>query len=156
MKILRGVCFFMLAAAILSCATLAQESERSAKILSLEGAVEVRLGSQKAWIPAEIGMVLGEGDVIKTRYDSYAVLNLDGSGETATVDITENSQLLLSELIKDESDDTETTLLDLAIGKILIKAQKLDTPESRFEVKTPTSVVGVRGTAFSVEVEAVE
>ena len=59
-------------------------------------------------------------------------------------------------LKKDEEGRVQTTLLDLAIGKILISAEKLDTPDSKFEVKTPTSVVGVRGTAFSVEVEAVE
>ena len=70
--------------------------------------------------------------------------------------MAENSQLMLRELKKDKRTGTENTLLDLAVGKILVKAQKLRDPDSKFEVKTPTSVVGVRGTNFSVQVEAVE
>lgn len=110
----------------------------------------------ETWITAEEGMVLNEGDIIKTREGSTVMLNLDGSGETATVDLAENSQLKLAELLKDEETGSEQTLLDLAIGEILIRAQKLHSEEERFEVKTPTTIVGVRGTTFAVEVEALD
>ena len=56
----------------------------------------------------------------------------------------------------DPKADTSKTLLDLAMGEILIKAQKVHGEKSQFEVKTPTSIVGVRGTTFNVKVEAVE
>ena len=72
------------------------------------------------------------------------------------VDVSEKSQLSLATLVKDTTSGLKKTLLDLAIGQVLIKAEKLDTPDSKFEVKTPTSVVGVRGTKFSVRVEALE
>ena len=132
-----------------------EEAKRSAKIISFKGKVEVRLVGKK-FIPAETGMVLGEGDIIRTYLGSSAIVNLDGSGETATVEVKEGSQLMLAELIADAEKQTKNTLLDLAIGKVLIKAQKLHSEESRFEVKTPTSVVGVRGTTFAVEVEALK
>jgi hypothetical protein len=68
----------------------------------------------------------------------------------------ENSQLQLTELKINKAEASETTLLDLALGAVLIKAEKLHSEKSRFEVKTPTSIVGVRGTTFSVAVEAEE
>jgi len=132
------------------------EGQRRAVIIDLEGEVEVKvLEEKRKTTPAQIGMVLYEGDVLITKADSYAVLKLEGR-EMATVEISEGSQLMLLELAEDRKKQTQSTLLDLAIGKLLIKVEKLLTEESKFEVKTPTSIVGVRGTIFSVEVEAIE
>ena len=111
---------------------------------------------QKTWIPAKVGMVLNQGDIIRTKKDSWALLNLDGAAETANLELKENSQLKLAELVENKKEATQTTLLDLALGEVLIKAKKLHSEKSRFEVKTPTSIVGVRGTTFSVSVEALE
>lgn len=155
MRILKIFCILAL---MLSMASIgyAEEIKRKAKVIEFAGNVEVRSKDADSWRVVEEGTVLSEGDIIKTGSDSNATLNLNGMGETATVDIEENSQLMLSELLISEDDQREETLLDLAIGKILIKAKKLDTADSRFEVKTPTSIVGVRGTEFAVEVEALE
>lgn len=132
------------------------EGQRRAVITELEGKVEVKvLEKKRKTLPAQIGMVLYEGDVLITKADSYAVLKLEGR-EMATVEISEGSQLMLLELTENKEKQTQNTLLDLAIGRILIKVEKLLTEESKFEVKTPTSIVGVRGTIFSVEVEAIE
>ena len=143
---------------MLSLATFgfAQGPQRTGKIIELKGSVDVKPLGKEMWIPAAKDMTLKQGDSIRTRDKSTAILNLNGSGETATVEINENSQLQLEELIKDSYSGAEQTLLDLSLGKILIKAKKLHSERSKFEVKTPTSVVGVRGTVFSVEVEVVE
>ena len=155
MKVLRLIC---IAALIVSVASFsyAEEVKRTGKIMSVMGDVEIKLSSEDTWTRAEEGKVISEGDMLKTGNDSWVILNLNGSGETATVEVEPNSELMLAELIADKEMETENTLLDLAAGEIIIKAQKLHTPESRFEVKTPTSIVGVRGTKFSVKVEAVE
>lgn len=129
--------------------------KRTAAIIEVQGTVDVKTPSQD-WAPAKSGMVLNEGDIIRTQKDSVAVVNMDGNGETATVEIKQGSQVKLAELIADKEAGTESTLLDLALGDVLIKARKLDSEKSKFEVKTPTSVVGVRGTTFSVSVEAME
>ena len=155
MKILKIVPFLFVLVLLLSYQVSAQEAARTAEVIDLEGTVEVRpVGG--SWTPAEVGMILRERDIIKTRLDSSALLNLDGDGKTATVDISENSQLMIAELIGDKKAGTQKTLLDLAIGKILIRAKKLHSEEERFEVKTPTTIVGVRGTTFAVEVESLE
>ena len=139
----------------LSSLGFAEEVERTAKIIDLEGTVKAKLAGG-SWVPAEVGMLLHERDIIKTGHNSTAMLNLDGDGKTATVDISEDSHVMLAELIGDKEEGTQKTLLDLAIGKILIRAKKLHSEEEKFEVKTPTTIVGVRGTTFAVEVEALE
>ncbi|MBI4711294.1 MAG: FecR domain-containing protein, partial [Candidatus Omnitrophica bacterium] len=46
----------------------------------------------------------------------------------------------------------KTTLLDLALGKIVVDVEKLK-GNSKFEVRTPTALSGVRGTTFEVTVK---
>ena len=138
---------------LLSCVSLvcAEETMRIAKVSEFEGTVEMKIASN-AWAPAQKGAELKQGDIIRTKANSWAVLDIEGS----TVEVKQNSQMKLAELVADKAKDSQKTLLDLALGEVLIKAKKLDSEKSRFEVKTPTSIVGVRGTTFSVAVEAVE
>ena len=153
MKVARFLIILLLVAGMATFA-YCETATREAKLIDMQGSVTVRTaGGEK--IPGEIGMTLHEGDIVKTGADSFALVKLEGS-ETATVEVNANAQMLLSELQVDEEAGTQTTLLDLAIGKILIKADKVHNENSKFEVKTPTSVVGVRGTTFAVEVEGLE
>lgn len=156
MKILRAV--LVITAIVCLCSLgLTEEIKYTAEIVSFKGKVDVQVKGELIWIPAKIGMVLNEGDIVRTKEGSRAIMSLKGiAGEEATVEVEENSLLMLAELIKDEEKKTQKTLLDLAVGKILIKAKEMRSEESDFEVKTPTSVVGIRGTAFGVEVEALE
>ena len=142
---------------VLGLATLvfAAETKRMATLAEFSGAVEVKAADGN-WMAATPGMVLNQGDLLRTKAGSSAILNLDGDAKTAIVQVKENSQLALAELIEDQQMGTQKTLLDLALGSILIKAQKLHQEKSSFEIKTPTSIVGVRGTTFAVSVEAVE
>jgi len=153
MKTLRMVCVIMLVLGI-AVAGYAME-KRNAKIASLSGTAEIKRIGQAVWSPASTGMVLSEGDTLKTAAGSWALLNVD-NGKIAMVELKGGSQMLIAELAADPQTDTSQTLLDLAIGEVLIKAQKVHGESSKFEVKTPTSIVGVRGTTFNVKVEAVE
>jgi hypothetical protein len=155
MKVLKMTCVVALILGLATC-VYAAEGKRTAEIISLNGTAEVKLAGQTSWSPAQVGTILNEGDTLKTGLKSEAVLNVDGKGQTATVDVSENSNLLLSAMMLDQKAGTSRTLLDLAMGEILIMAQKVKGEQSKFEVKTPTSIVGVRGTTFRVKVEAVE
>jgi hypothetical protein len=134
---------------------LAENVKRVASIMEFQGTVEVKMGKAQ-WQAAQKGMILNPGDMIRTKKNSFALLNVDGKAETATVEVKENSQVKLAELLENKKDGTQSTLLDLSLGNILIKAKKLHSEKSKFEVKTPTSIVAVRGTTFSVAVEAIE
>jgi len=131
----------------------ADVTQRTATIVELEGEAQV-ITPENEKVPAEVGMSLTQGYAIKTGAESLVVVFLQGVSETANVEIKEKSELRLAELLEDKDIETQTTLLDLAIGEILITSKKLQAEKSKFEVKTPTSIVGVRGTTFSVSVEA--
>lgn len=141
----------MVAIAFMACSLCyAKDVSRTANISELKGTVEMKIAGGN-WTTANLGAVLKEGDSIRTGKDSIAILNVEGM-ETATVEVKPDSQVKLAELIQDKEAKTQKTLLDLSLGEILIKVQKLHSPNSKFEVKTPTSIVGVRGTTFSVSV----
>jgi hypothetical protein len=139
----------------LSLGVFAQGEQRIAIVAGIQGEVDAKINN-KDWSAVTVGMTLQQGDVIRTKANSFAVLNIDGDAQTAVVDVSENSQLMLKELLQNNEKQTQSTLLDLSIGKILIRAKKINQEKSKFEVKTPTSIVGVRGTTFSVAVEAEE
>jgi hypothetical protein len=147
-----GIIMALIAGAALPLS--AEQVKRQATITDITGEASVKLIAEKAWVPAAIGMTLTEGDTIKTKKGASLVLRLEGA-DTATVEVSEESELLLREFTEDKALNMQKTLLDLALGEVLIRAEKLS-PDSKFEVKTPSSVAGVRGTKFSVKVEAVE
>jgi len=155
MKILKVISIIALIA-LVACPAYTQEVKRTAKIMDITGGASVKMAGEAEWMTAENDMDLNQGDAIKTGPGSWVLLNIDGSAETATVEVDENSTLLIAELMKDEEDRTKKTLLDLAIGKIMITVEKVQEPKSKFEVKTPTSTVGVRGTKFAVQVSTLD
>lgn len=152
MKILKSLLIAALLTTMLAAGFAEQAPGRTAIITAVTGNAEAMpLGG--AWIDAARGMVLKEGDMIRTRAGSKIVLNLlDGNDQVAVVEIGEKTRLALAEMFRDDKDAARRTLLDLAMGEILIKAKKLHSERSKFEVKTPISFVGVRGTIFSVSV----
>lgn len=154
MKALKIICILFLIVNFVSWG-FAEDVKRVSKVIDVSGKVLVKPSGEKKWVPVQKGMIISEGDILKTQVNSWALLNLNGSGETATVEVEENSQLSFTELTKDDQ-GVEKTFLDLALGKLLIEAKKLESEKSKFEVKTPTSIVGVRGTTFAIEVEAMD
>lgn len=152
MRLFRFVCIIVLILALTaSCYAV---EKRTARVVSLDGSAEVKRMGETAWIPASVGMVLNEGDTIKTASKAWAMLNID-EGRVGTVEVKSGSQMMITELTASPETQASQTLLDLAIGEVLIRAKKVHGEGSKFEVKTPTSVVGVRGTTFNVKVEAV-
>jgi hypothetical protein len=89
-------------------------------------------------VPAEIGMTVGEGDVIETAGDAMAVISLvDG----AEIKLRENTTLSLDSLGRSVS-------VRLASGSVFSRVNRHLV--SGFSVKTETAVMGVRGTEFFV------
>lgn len=155
MKIIKLFCGTALLYGLL-VVSLAEGAQRTASIAEIKGIAEVKIIAQKNWVPAKLGMQLRQGDTIRTKENSWVVINVDGAAQTATVELKPNSQLKLAELLQNKTDASQATLLDLSLGEILIEAKKLHSEKSKFEVKTPTSIIGVRGTTFSVTVKAIE
>jgi hypothetical protein len=133
----------------------AEKTLRVAEVIEIEGAVEI-IGPDNAKQQATVGMEISEGYVVKTGDGALAVVYLNGVSETAEVEVKERTVMRIADFYEDRGDSTQETLLDIAVGEILITSKKLQAEKSKFQVKTPTSIVGVRGTTFSVSVKAKE
>ncbi|PIU40652.1 MAG: hypothetical protein COT00_00580 [Candidatus Omnitrophica bacterium CG07_land_8_20_14_0_80_50_8] len=95
--------------------------------------------------------MLAEGDAIKTGSDAEVRLELVGVAKTADITIRKETEFKFDTFRYNEAAKLDTTLLNVGVGSILVKAEKL-VGDSKFEVKTPTSIVGIRGTTFEVNV----
>jgi hypothetical protein len=95
-------------------------------------------------------MMILPGDEVKTAEKNSVEVLMDG-GKIGHVEIKEGSLFRIQQAETDSSTGDKTTILDLAIGKILVKVEALK-GNSKFEVRTPTALTGVRGTIFEVTV----
>ena len=116
--------------------------KETATITFIQGQAEVNLGGKGDWKPAQIGMNLGQKDIIRTLENSKMDLSFGAKGG---IRLEPNSQVGLAEYT------AEKTMLDLTVGKVLVTAAKLS-KDSQFEVQTPTAVASITGTQFLVEV----
>ena len=123
-----------------------------ARVLKISGVAEFRKAGDIRWDPLTKDSLLHEGDMVKTFKATQVVLEFYGNQKTAEVIVRESTEFVFNTFRHTKEDDLDNTLLDVSKGSILIKAEKLR-GESTFEVKTPTTTAGVRGTIFEVNVE---
>ena len=115
----------------------------SAKILSIEGDVQVvRAGGEKPFA-AFVNMRLAEGDRVITGTNGRAEIQMD---DEVIITLVENTRIYLSELRG--SGGAQQSSIGLQAGGVGSSVGKKLEENSRFEIKTPTAVMGVRGTEF--------
>ena len=122
-----------------------------AKVIKITGSAQFQKAGTAEWSTLQIGTALTEGDSVKTGEASEIIMELAGAKKTAEIVVRKNSQFVFKTFQHEEDSRIDTTLLDVSLGAVLVKAEKL-TGTSKFEVKTPTSIVGIRGTTFEVKV----
>jgi hypothetical protein len=135
------------AAFVLIFARACAAQEAVASIVKTQGKVETAAAGTEEWKHAPVGTALTNGMKIRTGREAEAlvqwkqghILKVFGMS-TVTIDRSEMNG------------DKENTRLDINNGKVFVKAHKLASDDSKFEVKTPTAIAGVRGTEFMVEV----
>lgn len=116
----------------------------AAEILSLEGKVEVKPAQEKAWKRAEVGTKVDIGDTIRTASRSKAHIALDKARKNI-ITLQEKSLLVLY-----SSNAVDLDQVALGHGLVYARIEKIKEGLT-FEVHTPSSVAGVRGTAGSVD-----
>ena len=122
-----------------------------AKVIEIKGTADYLSLGQTQWKPLEIGTLLYEGDKMRTLKDSSVIVETKGSAKTATMTVRKETEFTFKNFRHDDATKIDNTLLELEVGSVMVEAEKL-VGASRFEVKTPTSVVGIRGTKFEVNV----
>lgn len=148
----RILTFTILFLFIINIATpsFAEILQQNAKIIGVSGKVEFLRDGQTNWQEAKVGIILNVNDTIKTAKSSTAQLQLIEKGDKVIVD--EETSVKIIKLEKDTITNDNQTLLDVAVGSVLLSADKLKSKQSKFEVDTPNVIVGVRGTRFEVKV----
>ena len=121
----------------------------SGKALDIKGDVRYMKAGSSEWSKLEPTTIIQEGDTIKTGADSQVKLDLTGAAKTAALTVREGTEFKFDTFRHEAA--KEQTLLNVNVGNVLIQAEKL-MGDSKFEVKTPTSIVGIRGTTFEVNV----
>jgi len=121
-----------------------KEDYRNIKVFKLEGSAEV-IRNDKSLEPYE-QMVLRSNDEISVGSSSNLILVLD---DNKYVLLSENTKI---NLISSEKDSSKT-VISLKEGKIVTEVKEKLKDGETFEVETPNSVMAIRGTTFSVEVD---
>ena len=138
---------FMIILLILMTFAAIVQAAPAGKVTNLDGRADITAPGQPAKT-LSIGDTVNVGDIIRTKRGSKCeILWVDGS----IARLAENSRLQVNEFNMEK--EMRSTIIVLFRGKvqnIVIAATKLfgQKEDSKYEVHTPTAVVGVRGTKF--------
>lgn len=153
MRSLKLTLSFMLLFSILwpAVVTEAKDSVKVGKITAVSGKSEVKKSGGTKKFNAFKGMAIIQGDTIITGNDGQISLDLDANKE---VTIGASTTLTISQLVESAKALGGKTSLKLQNGQVLIKVKKKLDGDSRFEIETPTAIMGVMGTEFFVSVNS--
>jgi LysM repeat protein len=116
-----------------------------ASIMGLTCAQPIIFGTSNK--PLSTGQKVGEGDVISVPPECHvSLLFEDGS----VARLPSSASLKITRLRKNVLEPAPEVQLDLTQGRIEINVKKARSTGSPFEVRTPLSIMGVRGTEFRV------
>jgi hypothetical protein len=159
--------------AMVTSLTAQTVQERGGQVVRLKGAARYSSGNN-LWQPVKVGTKIKSGDIVQTAADSYVDLVLGETGQGApplaigptisyqstaeqdVVRVYEDSVLAFDKLtiMKTGADEVLETQLDLRAGKILGSVKKMSAA-SRYEIKLPNGVAGVRGTTYVISAAGV-
>jgi hypothetical protein len=94
--------------------------------------------------PALDGEIFKTGDLVRANVDGRAVLTFF---DASTLSVDPGSQVKVLALNRVAGDGIQVTI-EQTLGRSWSSVQKLKTPDSRYELKTPSATAAVRGTAF--------
>src|SRR5882724_12006822 len=180
-SLFRSLIVCSLAEAMVS-SVAAQSAGRSvAKVVRVKGGARYTTGNN-VWLPLKVGAVLKPGTVIQTADDGSLVDLALGDGEAPMtsprpviadassrssrsyaptseqnmVRLFENSVLAIDKLTSVETgaDMVTETQLDLQRGRLFGNVKKMS-GASKYEVKLPNGVAGIRGTIYALNAQGV-
>jgi FecR protein len=125
-------------------------AQNAATLAILNTAIEgARSGA--AFSPALDGEVYATGDLVRANVDGRAILTFfDGS----SLSVDPGSQVKVVALNRVANDGIQVTI-EQSLGRSWQSVQKLKTPDSRYEVRTPSTTAIVRGTGFLTLVQQI-
>ena len=137
-----------LAAACLLAALAHAADSEIGMVKTVAGQVAIIRGGQR--LPAKVGGIVLEKDTIETGPDGSVGITLT---DNTVMSAGPNSQLALAEYRFDSSNFNGSMLADVEKGTVAVVSGDIarSSPDA-MKIKTPTAILGVRGTRFTVEV----
>ncbi len=124
--------------------------QRVAQTRNVVGQVTVQRGGAGEMIALVEGTPVQNGDVVRAGAKSSAEFNWQDGTRWK---LLANSHLVIQKSLFNSLKKNEVSRLELEEGQMLVRVVKNLAPDSRFEIKTPTALVYVRGAVFSVNVQ---
>lgn len=136
---------FILLVCLVSCAVFAGDGK--AVVRAVRGTAYYDVDGK--WKKLEVGRILNPGAKVRTESASQVDLFLDRNGPV--VRVMEQSILGLDKLYFESNRDDVIieTQLNLIEGRILGSVKKMASA-SKYEVKTPAGIAGIRGTDYDI------
>lgn len=141
-----GICVAVVAGLLV---TSTQAAVSKATVRAVRGSATVTSDKGATWKPVKVGQTISPMSTIRTAPESSVDLFLDQNGPVLRV--TADTSIGIDKLDY-ENTGVETvieTQLDLRSGRILGNVKKM-AAASKYEVKTPTGVAGIRGTEYDI------
>lgn len=142
----RYLSFFLSFLLALFCLPEAQAASVHGVLRVVKGKVQVKSARTQKTARARVGMKVHPQDAIITGEDSRAkIVMIDGN----EINVSPDSEVMFEKYEYKPGENKKDVLLNVIYGKVRSKVeQKYDGKSSKFQVKTPSAVAGVRGTDF--------
>ncbi|MFH1996785.1 MAG: FecR domain-containing protein [Candidatus Omnitrophota bacterium] len=138
------ILFIFMAVQIFASSAQAASGGRVATVTLVKGGVSIDVDATDAWVDAAEGVNLKEGSKVKTSYDGYVEIAFD-TKKMNVVKLAEGSKFTIGEK------SSSGQMAELSEGKLLALFKNMK-KGSKFEVKTPSAICGVRGSGMGLEV----
>jgi len=140
---------YSVAVAMAMLISTAEAKVNKAVVRAVRGTADISTDKGSTWKPARVGSQLSPNSVIKTGVGSIVDLFLGDNGPV--VRVTESTEMGIDRLDVEGTgvEKVIETQLDLKSGRILGNVKKL-AEASKYEVKTPVGVAGIRGTEYDI------
>ncbi len=138
----------MLLGAILVASPAVAEAPRIGQVSEAAGAASILRGG--AQVSARVGDPVYQGDVVETGADGRLVITFIDNTRFST---GPESQLALPQFQFDTSTQRGTMTAEIRHGTLAVVSGAIThTTPGALHIKTPTSLLGVRGTTFGIQV----
>ncbi len=134
--------------AIIIPAELLADEPSEATVIARNGSITATAADGSSTI-LNVGSRITEGMRINTEANSFLTIALV---DESRVSLPSNSSVLITKLRKSQYTASPRTEVKLLRGRVVSRVSPLDVNKGRFEVHTPLSVAGVRGTHFRVSI----
>ncbi|HTN65316.1 MAG TPA: FecR domain-containing protein, partial [Burkholderiaceae bacterium] len=132
--------------AIVIPADLLPDEPNEARIVAFSGSISA-IDANGGAVRIAPGSILREGASVETGANSFLTLALT---DQSRISIPSNSRIALSRLRMARYTNSPRTEVSILRGRIETRVAPLHINRGRFEVRSPQSVTGVRGTHFRV------